>query len=65
MWGHVCSRELLLVLLLFSLKQYVCEVKQRAAVILFSIGKFSQAEVLFLESGCDPREVSETSNLNF
>lgn len=38
--------------------QYVCEVKQRAAFIYFSTGAFSQAEVLFLESGCDPREVA-------
>ena len=33
------------------------EVKQRAAFIYFSIGAFSQAEALFLEGGCDPREV--------
>lgn len=36
----------------------MCEVKQRAAFIYFSMGAFSQAEVLFQESGCDPREVS-------
>lgn len=35
----------------------MCEVKQRAAFIYFSVGAFSQAEALFLESGCDPREV--------
>ena len=37
--------------------QYMSEVKQRAAFIYFSVGAFSQAEALFLESGCDPREV--------
>lgn len=41
----------------FSVPQYVCEVKQRAAFIYFSMGAFSQAEVLFQESGLDPREV--------
>ena len=41
----------------FTILQYICEVKQRAAFIYFSIGAFSQAEVLFQESGCDPREV--------
>ncbi len=43
--------------------QYVSEVKQRAAFIYFSMGAFSQAEVLFQESGCDPREVSHASAL--
>ena len=37
--------------------QYVNDVKQHAAFICFSIGSFSKAEVLLLESGCDPREV--------
>ncbi len=35
----------------------MCEVKQKAAFIYFGSGAFSQAEVLFLESECDPREV--------
>lgn len=48
--------------MLNDLAQYVCEVKQRAAFIYFSMGAFSQAEVLFQESGCDPREVSICSD---
>ena len=43
--------------LFFSCLQYMCEVKLRAAFIYFSSGAFSQAEALFLESDCDPREV--------
>lgn len=37
--------------------EYMCEVKQRAAFTKFSLGAYSQAEALFLESNCDPREV--------
>jgi hypothetical protein len=35
----------------------VYEVKQRAGFICFGNGMFSQAEALFKESECDPREV--------
>ena len=39
------------------LLQYMNQVKQKAAFIYFSLSNFSQAETLFKESGCDPREV--------
>ena len=40
--------------------QYINEVKLKAAFIYLATGYFSQAETLLHESGCDPREVSDT-----
>ena len=44
-----------------STLQYVKEVKQRAAFIYLGNGRYSEAEALFIESGCDPREVSHVT----
>ena len=46
---HVLSQPLLL--------QFISSIKEKAAMIMFCAGKFSQAEVLFHESNADPRKV--------
>ena len=41
--------------------KYVNDVKQKAGFICLSNGMFSQAEALFKESECDPREVNDVT----
>ena len=43
--------------------QYMSEVKQRSAFIYLGSGRYSEAEALFVESGCDPREVSHMTSI--
>ncbi|KAL5479964.1 hypothetical protein EMCRGX_G023570 [Ephydatia muelleri] len=38
-------------------EEYTMGVKQKAAFIYISVGQFSRAEALLMESSCDPREV--------
>ena len=47
--SYVLSQPLLL--------QFISSVKEKAAMIMFCAGKYSQAEVLFHESNADPRKV--------